>query len=316
MSPGLASATAGFTYQGQLTLHGSPVNATCSMQFRLFDTGTGGSLLGTIGPRDINVNGGVFTTLLDFDADKLGEGSRWLEISVDCGTGLIQLSPRQEITAAPYAILSHSVAANTIDKDQLVDGAVDDSKLAAQAVTNSKLAAQAVTNDKLAGGAVDARVLSDSSVTGQKIAPGAVGANQINSNEVQRRVSGTCQGGSFATGVSAAGQINCQNPAIQGAQAYVSANGFANVQAGEARITVTKVGTGRYCISAPPLLGNFSQMLATLAGHESSAPGFIQTNTSIFSSACNPHGGYGVFTFNSSGNPVDRAFHLVIFRNT
>lgn len=104
LSAATAWAGTAFTYQGQLTLHGNPVNSACSMQFRLFNQSTGGSLLDTIGPQDVAVSGGVFTALLDFGADKLGSGDRWLEISVDCGTGLIQLSPRQAITATPYAI--------------------------------------------------------------------------------------------------------------------------------------------------------------------------------------------------------------------
>jgi len=103
-APNRVSAGTAFTYQGQLTLHGSPVNAACSMQFRLFNQSSGGSLLDTIGPTEVPVSNGVFTTLLDFGAEQLGSGDRWLEISVDCGTGLIQLAPRQAITAVPYAV--------------------------------------------------------------------------------------------------------------------------------------------------------------------------------------------------------------------
>lgn len=104
LSGGRVLAGTEFTYQGQLTLHNTPVTATCSMQFRLFNSSTGGALLDKIGPKDVTVTGGVFTALLDFGADKLGDGNRWLEISTDCGTGLIQLAPRQALKSTPYAV--------------------------------------------------------------------------------------------------------------------------------------------------------------------------------------------------------------------
>jgi len=106
----LARAGTAFSYQGQLALHGAPVNSICNMQFRLFNNSLGGSLLDTIGPTDVSVANGVFTTVLDFGAEQLGTGDRWLEISVDCGTGLIQLSPRQPLLAAPYAVHSRNTA--------------------------------------------------------------------------------------------------------------------------------------------------------------------------------------------------------------
>lgn len=173
----VAQGASAFTYQGQLSLHGSPTNGTCSMQFRLFNQSTGGSLLDTIGPQDVAVSSGVFTALLDFGAEKLGSGERWLEVSTDCGTGLIQLSPRQPITATPYATFSNSVATHTITTNHIVDGAVGSSKLGDGSITSQKMATGAVTGSQLAAASVDS----------SKIADGTISAADIDSNSVPRR---------------------------------------------------------------------------------------------------------------------------------
>ena len=103
--PAAAPATSlgtAFTYQGQLYLNGSPVNATCAMTFKLFDAVTGGNQLGGVVTPSVVVTGGLFNAQLDFGGQFTGD-RRWLDIAVNCGSGLAQLSPRQELTAAPYA---------------------------------------------------------------------------------------------------------------------------------------------------------------------------------------------------------------------
>jgi len=81
---------------------------------------------------------------------------------------------------------------------QLPAGSVGTSQLQAGAVSNSKIQNQAVGNWKLAFGAVGGRKLSN----------GAVGKDQINSNQVQARISGTCASGAIAS-VSTGGGVTC-----------------------------------------------------------------------------------------------------------
>jgi hypothetical protein len=81
---------------------------------------------------------------------------------------------------------------------QLPAGSVGTAQLQAGAVSNSKIQNQAVGNWKLAFGAVGARKLSN----------GAVGKGQINSNQVQARISSACASGAIAS-VSAAGGVTC-----------------------------------------------------------------------------------------------------------
>jgi hypothetical protein len=106
--------TSAFTYQGQLKQGGSPVTATCDLQFGLYDTLTLGVQQGitqTLSAQ--SVTNGLFSVQLNgagqFGANAFNGQQRWLAVSVRCpaGSGAYNaLSPRQELSAAPYALYS------------------------------------------------------------------------------------------------------------------------------------------------------------------------------------------------------------------
>ncbi len=113
----LAVATAGqaetplgtsFTYQGQLKQAGAPVNGPADMRFSLWDAGTGGHPVGAAIERlAVPVQSGLFTATLDFGPPAFTGQARWLEIAVRMPSGAgayTPVGPRQELTAAPYAI--------------------------------------------------------------------------------------------------------------------------------------------------------------------------------------------------------------------
>jgi collagen type VII alpha len=87
---------------------------------------------------------------------------------------------------------------------QLPAGSVGAAQLRSGAVTNRKLANQSVGNWKLAFGSVGAR----------KIASHAVGKGQINANQVQARVNGTCSTGAV-TAVNSTGGVTCGSAGSQ-----------------------------------------------------------------------------------------------------
>ena len=109
LSPQAALRTA-FTYQGRLTDAEGPVDGTCDLVFELYDapgTGTpptGGGLLGTERRAEYPIRDGAFTVLLDFGSAVFAGDARWLQVAVDCGSGLVTLSPRQQLTPSPYAL--------------------------------------------------------------------------------------------------------------------------------------------------------------------------------------------------------------------
>jgi len=97
-----------FTYQEQLKSGGNPVNGTCDFQFSLWDASTGGTQIGSTQTKTgVNVSNGLFTIPdLDFGAGAFQGDARWLQIGVKCAgdSDYVPLSPRQALTAAPYAL--------------------------------------------------------------------------------------------------------------------------------------------------------------------------------------------------------------------
>ncbi len=112
-SASLVDVGTGFTYQGNLEDAGSPANTTYDFQFKLWDASVGGVQVGsTITLGDIPVSDGLFSVELDFGTGAFWDGARWLEILVRLGTSggaYTTLSPRQELTAAPYALAMPNV---------------------------------------------------------------------------------------------------------------------------------------------------------------------------------------------------------------
>jgi len=94
-----------FTYQGFLASDGTPVGDLCGFQFRLYDAPSRGNLIAGPLEQEVSVLDGYFTVQLDF-GDVFDGTALWLAIAVKC-TGELEytsLSPRQELTAAPYAL--------------------------------------------------------------------------------------------------------------------------------------------------------------------------------------------------------------------
>ena len=105
-----------FTYQGQLSDGGSPADGTYDFEFKLHDHSTSDSQVGsTLYVDDKEVTNGLFTLQLDFGSGVFTGDARYLEIGVRPGatTGAYTtLTPRQELTAAPYAL--HSLSTESL----------------------------------------------------------------------------------------------------------------------------------------------------------------------------------------------------------
>jgi preprotein translocase subunit Sec61beta len=109
----LASAGTAFTYQGQLKNGTGVVNSACDLQFGLWDAPTLGAQVGVTQTQSaITVTNGMFTTQLDFGANSFTGDARWLDIQVACppGGSYAPLTPRQALTAAPYALFASNAS--------------------------------------------------------------------------------------------------------------------------------------------------------------------------------------------------------------
>ncbi|MCG3131848.1 MAG: hypothetical protein FLDDKLPJ_02658 [Phycisphaerae bacterium] len=107
------------TYQGQLKQKGQPFTGDAVMTFALFDAATDGNQIGSTlvfdgqegNPPSVSMADGLFTVQLDFGAAAYSGDERWLEISVEGTT----LSPRQLLTAAPYALKVAGIDGHSLD---------------------------------------------------------------------------------------------------------------------------------------------------------------------------------------------------------
>jgi hypothetical protein len=110
-----ASVGTAFTYQGQLIDDDDPATGTYDFEFKLHDDPTLDSQVGgIIYVDDKEVNEGLFTVQLDFGSGVFAGEARYLEIGVRAGGSsgdYTTLAPRQELTAAPYALHSLSTGA-------------------------------------------------------------------------------------------------------------------------------------------------------------------------------------------------------------
>src|SRR6266851_4551992 len=108
-----------FTYQGRLTDGGSPANNNYDLQFTLWSAAAGGTQQPqpappTLTKTNVAVTGGVFSVLLDFGVSAFPGADRFLEVGVrpaGSAAAFTLLSPRQQISSAPYALRTLSASA-------------------------------------------------------------------------------------------------------------------------------------------------------------------------------------------------------------
>jgi hypothetical protein len=125
-----AQTGSAFTYQGYLLNDGTPVDGHCDVVFALYDDPIGGTLVaGPLEKADVTMTAGRFTVLLDM-GDVFDGTALWLDIAVQCNGGgdYTPLTPRQALTATPYAVTSQHVPWSGITDmpDGFADGVDDD----------------------------------------------------------------------------------------------------------------------------------------------------------------------------------------------
>ena len=113
------------TYQGELKFNDKPANGFFDIKFSFYDDQNGGSNLFTFIKLSKYVTNGLFSEKINIPIDIFTGSKIWVAISVREGssTGAYEtLSPRQEITSAPYAIHAQYVDLNNIPASWNLDG--------------------------------------------------------------------------------------------------------------------------------------------------------------------------------------------------
>jgi len=161
-APTLAGdSTTTISYQGRLAdSSGNPVTTSgVGMQFRLYNTDTGGSPLWEESHTAVPVEDGLFHVLLGstnpIPVSLLANNSTlWLGIKVGSDS---EMSPREQIASVPYAMIASTVPDGAITTGKIADEAVTQAKLGADvsleppdgSITTAKIADGAVTSAKL-----------------------------------------------------------------------------------------------------------------------------------------------------------------------
>jgi hypothetical protein len=145
-----------FTYQGVLSSNGVPLTGLFDLRFTLHNAATGGGQVGPANPvPSLGVTNGLFSYPVSFGVNSFDGGDRWVEIAVRPGGSsdpYAILSPRQAITATPYAVraatFSGPVAATNLT------GKIYDTNLSANValLTNNVVFTGSVTASQFNGG--------------------------------------------------------------------------------------------------------------------------------------------------------------------
>ena len=164
------------SYQGVLKEAGGRgvPDGDYDLTFRLYDTEVGGTPIWTE-TQTVEVTDGIFSAVLG-TVNPLGlsfDRPYWLGVAVGEEA---ELTPRTELTAAPYSFYAKSLADSSVTEAKLADGAVTGAKIADGAVTGSEIAADAVTGAHIVDGTVE---LAADAVTEAKLGAGAVSADKI-----------------------------------------------------------------------------------------------------------------------------------------
>lgn len=98
-----------FSFQGRLNDGTNPANGSYDLQFRLFNSITGGSPIGTAAERpNTTLINGVFSVTLDFGASAFNNPNAvFIEIAVKPNgspNAFTILGPRQQLTVVPFAV--------------------------------------------------------------------------------------------------------------------------------------------------------------------------------------------------------------------
>jgi len=145
-------------FQGRLDESGQPAEGPKTFVFKLYDASSGGNLVWTSQSQSISVSQGIFSAVLSAGtpaslSTAAFSGARYVEMIVD---GVI-LSPRQEMVAAPYALVAQALAPDAvIPSASLGAGSVTDAAvlLSTAAISSGKFGDErvSITTGAFSGG--------------------------------------------------------------------------------------------------------------------------------------------------------------------
>lgn len=151
-----------FTYQGRLNDGIALAQGIYDLKFLIYNTpapGVGDLVAGPITNSAVAVTNGLFTVTIDFGENVFDGGERWLGIAVRTNgvDDFTRLTPRQLLTAAPYALYAPNAGAAVL-ANSVSAGSITSASLAAGAVTAASIASNSITASQLATGVAAANL--------------------------------------------------------------------------------------------------------------------------------------------------------------
>ncbi len=156
--------------------------------------------------------------------------------------------------------------------------------------------------------------IANGGVGSLQLANGSVGAVDVNPNEVQRRVQGTCAGGQFVTRIDAAGLPTCtggaaaSSDAALGSSALAISTGTANAAVGWLALSSNTTASFGTAVGGRSLRVNTTGQGNTSVGFDA-----LSTNTT---GCCNTAAGYIALSGNAVGTHNTAIGHNALDRNT
>jgi hypothetical protein len=111
-------------YQGRLIKDNVPVDGQVNMEFKLYTQLTGGTPIKTISLSSVPVYNGLFRVVLDLASGIDWAAGQTIYLEVKVGNDI--LTPREELSAYPYAINSHLLEGKA--KDYFINTSTDTQK--------------------------------------------------------------------------------------------------------------------------------------------------------------------------------------------
>lgn len=213
----VAQATT-ITYQGSLKNAGVPANGNYDFEFDLYTAETGGTFVGGNLVFNIPVENGYYSVTLGYAMLAWNLSPKWMQIYVKpTGTGTwIPLSPRQQITQAPYSIRS---------ADSLALGGI-----APTGFIQNTTAQQAASNFNISGnGSVGGRLRVEGITGGSLASFGANGRFQVDSPGIPGGRFEILEAGDVVVGINGAFVVD--QTSFYGGRFYVGTNGKVGIGA-------------------------------------------------------------------------------------
>jgi len=226
----LLGQTTEFTYQGRVLDNSVPSTAVFDFEFKLFDSLSGGTQLGTTQQLlGVQVTDGIFAVRLNFGSEFPG-AARFLEIGLKNTAGQFTvLAPRQPLASTPYAIRSsNSANADTAANATTANNALSLGGVASTNYLQTNGNGSGLTN--LNAGSISAGTLSNARLGVVPIANGGTGSGT--QNFVDLTTAQTIGGNKIFSATVDASAVNSSTQFNIGGNRVLSIPGTANLFVG------------------------------------------------------------------------------------